>query len=314
VTIFYIILSFSFSILVFLVIMSLLPDVDYLIQENFYLQELSKNDKIFLIGSSQIFQLDENIIEDYLKKNEKDYTVYNLGLASDDPENRNRTIDLILSKEPKIIVYGIEYRDFVSSGRTHQINQVELFPIIPKFASLLQILDLPLNNGILENPKFAFIRSVSLLFEQDKEDVKVNPKHPFFDRIFEYTTIVESSTLQKTEFMQRSFVWSINPPNTNTNFHMLKNMITLIENNDIEVIIFTTPHSPYFFESLLESQKINFNLILDELNNYLDTPIYELHDKYTRNDIWNDNSHLAINNKTNFYSEDISKQILRIDS
>ena len=54
-------------------------------QENFYLQESSKNDEIFLIGSSQIFTLDENIIEDYLKKNKKDYTVYNLGSGSDDP-------------------------------------------------------------------------------------------------------------------------------------------------------------------------------------------------------------------------------------
>ena len=310
----YVILTLIFTIIVFLLIMSNLPDVDYLTQENFYLQELPNKNNIFLLGSSHIFPLDELFIEDNLKKKQKDYSVYNLGLGSDDPENRSRTIDMVISKNPKIIVYGIDYRDFASAGRTYQTNDIQLLPIIPKFDNILEIVVPSLNNGILNNPKFAFIRTISILFESDKLDTKINEKHPFFERLDVYSVSTDPSILQKTEFIQRSLVWSINSPNSNINFHILKNMITQIQNNNIQLVVFTTPHSIYFLESLSESQKNNFNLILNELNQSLDIPIYELHNKYKQNNVWYDNTHLAINNETNFFSEDISKLLLQIDS
>ena len=43
---------------------------------------------------------------------------YNLGQGSSDTEEQLRTVDFVISQEPKIVVYGIAYQTFYSHGRT----------------------------------------------------------------------------------------------------------------------------------------------------------------------------------------------------
>ena len=49
-------------------------------------------------------------------------------------------------------------------------------------------------------------------------------------------------------------------------------------------------------------------------NNNVNIVIQSDYNKYEQNNVWYDNTHLAINNETNFFSEDISKLLLQIDS
>ena len=102
-TTFFIFIAFVFSVSIFLFIMSIAPDYKYLEHKEFYSQDLP-GEKIFIFGSSQIYALNPVDISSHLLKQGHDYTVYNLGQGSSDAEEQLRTVDFVISQEPKIVV------------------------------------------------------------------------------------------------------------------------------------------------------------------------------------------------------------------
>ena len=92
-------------------------------------------------------------------------------------------------------------------------------------------------------------------------------------------------------------------------------MIRILNDHNIEVIIFTTPHLKNWLEQVPIQQKEIFNSMLNDLEKEFNFEVFKLHDKYETIDIWVDHDHnISHSEKTNFYSEEVAKMILtRID-
>ncbi len=112
--------------------------------------------KIFLLGSSHIKPLNTTYIQEQLSKNNQDFDVYNLAIGGDSPQERLKSLDLLISSKPKIVVYGIAYRDFMDqfpSGYSES-KPISILPDPRDFfneisAKLFSNYDL----GFIENPK-----------------------------------------------------------------------------------------------------------------------------------------------------------------
>ena len=76
--------------------------------------EISKN-KILLLGSSHIGHLNMSHIITQIENENLDFTVYNLADNGDSPKFRYNDLEQIINLEPKIVFYGISYRDFDQS-------------------------------------------------------------------------------------------------------------------------------------------------------------------------------------------------------
>ena len=84
-------------------------------QSEFYLQNFDPREKkIFIYGSSMVWSIHGNIIEENLQKNELDYEVYNIGIGGTKPENTEKVLDMIISAQPAVVAYGIADRDFIT--------------------------------------------------------------------------------------------------------------------------------------------------------------------------------------------------------
>ena len=164
-TTFFVFIAFVFSVSIFLFIMSIAPDYKYLEQKEFYSQDLP-GEKIFIFGSSQIYALNPVNISNHLLEKGHSYTVYNLGQGSSDAEEQLRTIDFVISQEPKVVVYGIAYQTFYSHGRTIIEKPPESLISPPKLSDLLSTISLPYNTGLLDNPKFATINTFNHFYQK----------------------------------------------------------------------------------------------------------------------------------------------------
>ena len=303
------------SVSIFLFIMSVVPDYVYLEHKEFYSQDLP-GEKIFIFGTSHVYALNPMIITDELIEKGYNYTVYNLGQGSFDAEERLRTIDFVISQEPKIVVYGIAYQTFYSHGRNIAENPPESFPSPTKLVDLLSTVQIPLNTGLLDNPKFATINTVNHFYQKQTGEFQEEPERPYPNTpFFVYTPYSEIPAEQKDLENGGKFVnykgHEIYPINKNRTYEALKELIRSLHEHDIEVIIFTTPHLKNWLEQVPAQQEKIFNSMLDDLENEFNFEVFRLHDKYDSIDIWTDHEHLIDHNeKTDFFSEDIAKIIL----
>ena len=303
------------SVSIFLFIMSVVPDYVYLEHKEFYSQDLP-GEKIFIFGTSHVYALNPMIITDELIEKGYNYTVYNLGQGSFDAEERLRTIDFVISQEPKIVVYGIAYQTFYSHGRNIAENPPESFPSPTKLVDLLSTVQIPLNTGLLDNPKFATINTVNHFYQKQTGEFQEEPERPYPNTpFFVYTPYSEIPAEQKDLENDGKFVnykgHEIYPIDKNRTYEALKELIRSLHEHDIEVIIFTTPHLKNWLEQVPTQQEKIFNSMLDDLENEFNFEVFRLHDKYDSIDIWTDHEHLIDHNeKTDFFSEDIAKIIL----
>jgi hypothetical protein len=303
------------SVSIFLFVMSIVPDYVYLEHKEFYSQDLP-GEKIFIFGTSHVYALNPMIITDELIEKGYNYTVYNLGQGSFDAEERLRTIDFVISQEPKVVVYGIAYQTFYSHGRNIAENPPESFPSPTKLVDLLSTVQIPLNTGLLDNPKFATINTVNHFYQKQTGEFQEEPERPYPNTpFFVYTPYSEIPAEQKDLENDGKFVnykgHEIYPINKNRTYEALKELIRSLHEHDIEVIIFTTPHLKNWLEQVPAQQEKIFNSMLDDLENEFNFEVFRLHDKYDSIDIWTDHEHLIDHNeKTDFFSEDIAKIIL----
>lgn len=311
-TAFFSVMALVISFFVFFIIMSFIPDTIFLMHKEFYEKSFPTEKKIFILGSSHVYSLNSTFMTEYLSENGFNYIVYNLGQGSDDPEFRLRTIDFIISKKPDIVVYGIGFRDFESTGRTVIDKPNNYLPRINSILELFSEINLPINKGLIENPKFAIVRA--LLIDAPKNDQtelekidKIYENAPFFPYYERSTIIAEPSTLEKLLIDDK--LGAINPPTKNLNLVALQQIIDKLKENNIKIIIFTTPHSKIWLEHQPVEQKQNFENIIQTLGNSV--KVYRFHDKYEDMWIWEDNSHIVVSKKTLFYSKDISDIILK---
>ena len=251
----------------------------------FYLQDFSsENELIFLIGSSNIGQLNTTLIHEKVSQKFPHHIVYNLAYNGDMPSERIKTIDEIIKLNPKIILYGITYRDF----------EVDLIEKQPLFDPQQFFTDLITNEMGIDN--------------------KINPKlitldnSPFFVFTSEQTTIANEIELNQQGDNQKS----INIGSIIENKHVsdLNLIIEKFQKNKIDVIVISTPLHQYSLDQISPETKANFSDILEKIRNIYNVKIYDFSDKYASEDIWANITHVSYNKKSNIYSDDITDIII----
>ena len=95
------------------------------------------------------------------------------------------------------------------------------------------------------------------------------------------------------------------------NISALNKIISELQNNDIKIVLFTTPLHKFYLDSLSNYQKELFNEILDNLTKKQGVRIYELEDKYSELDMWRDHLHISIHESVTKYNEDIASIIIK---
>ncbi|SVD11492.1 uncharacterized protein METZ01_LOCUS364346, partial [marine metagenome] len=103
----------------------------------FYHQDFDASEKkIFLVGSSDVAQINEAFIQNFIFDSKSNYKIYNLGYGEDKPAKRLAYINDIISAKPEIVVYGISFKDFTKgtwvfvdpdSQNEHILPEPEIF-------------------------------------------------------------------------------------------------------------------------------------------------------------------------------------------
>ena len=292
-------------------------------QTKFLSQHFEPNkNKIFLIGSSHIKSLNTTYIQEQLSKNNQDFDVYNLAIGADNPEKRLNSLDLLISSEPKIVVYGIAYRDFMDQSFSEKLENkpVSLLPD-PRafFYELSTKLFSDYDLGFMENPKLVTLTALKLLENNVNELIKKETnENNLLVRPYPNTFFSESrndipkndSELKNMFFVVGATFNEIGDYDKNVNVIAFKEIIDKLHQNNIKIIIFTTPQSKYYLNAMPSSAKNTFDNLVLHLEKDSRVKIYSLQDKYKDLEIWGDPQHVAIFNNTSIYSTDVSKMIL----
>jgi len=294
------------SLIVFLIIIWSLPDHLFLANERFFSQQLEGENKIFILGSSHVYALNPILISNELQKKGENFTVYNLGSPGDDFEERARTIGMIIEEKPKFVLYGIEPRAFETKGRNLLSTTNGILPSIPSTSELFDLIEFD-KKGILKNPKFALIRTISKPIENMDKVEKPYQNTPFLTYDPNVSKIIDFEDLYKNE---KEYFSTIQPAEKNSNLLYLKRIFYKLQENDIKVILFITPHSKIFLDYFPENERAIFENIIKNISITNEIPVYSEIDRYSKLNVWYDHTHLAVNNNTNFYSKDVSKFIL----
>ena len=301
-----VICSLVFSLIVFLIIIWNLPDQLFLTNEQFFSQELEGKNKIFILGSSHVYALNPILISNELQKNGKNFTIYNLGSPGDDFEERERIIEMIVGENPKIVLYGIEPRAFETKGRNLVSMTNEILPSIPSISELFDSIEFD-KKGVLKNPKFALIRTISKPINDIDKIKSPYQNSPFLTYDPKASQIIDFVDLYK---IKKEYFSTIQPAEINSNLLYLRRIVDKLQENDIKVILFITPHSKVFLDYFSEKERIIFEDIIKNISITKKIVVYSEIDRYSDLNVWHDHTHLAANNNTNFYSKDISKMIL----
>ena len=132
-----------------------------------------------------------------------------------------------------------------------------------------------------------------------------------------FLKILDASRISISEMELRSLASNIpssgkiNDLENNKKFQMLKEMINKIKKNDIKIILFMVPIHDYALSIQSEEFKKSFGLIREGLMNSSKIEIKPRFSNYTNMPIWHDLLHIAVNNESLIYSEDIGNLILK---
>lgn len=283
-------------------------------EKNFPWENLDPKKKIFILGSSQVGQLDTDFIDEYVSKSSRGrYIVYNLATFSDDPTRRLGQLEGIISAKPVLVVYGIGFRDFGTQRST--VNQQHPLPDTQKFFHNLLTLEnfVHYDFSSFENPKLTTLTMFRNSFGVVKECAMCNePNTPFYSHDIKHLEIIKSQYELKKDVENGGYLLinKISPPEENQNVFALKKMIVDLQKNNIKVVFFITPHSRAYLDAMHDSEKQALNSILENISKESNVKIYSLEDKYADLNIWSIADHVAFTKDSIIYSEDVAKIIL----
>lgn len=281
----------------------------YTREKNFYSKNFTEGLTIFIIGSSHSGRINTAYVNDIIGNIYPDSVVYNLSVLADNPKFRLRTLDNIISVKPDIVFYGISFVDFGYPelekpilpepksffSQMFFLENYDIFFKNPKLATLEHI------RGIINN----FNNSANSSNTSEENYMKNTPFHPYRSYMLK-TNIIEPAINEnnKREGWQGSL-------SSNQNWVALTKIISNLQANDIQVVVFTTPQSEVFLDRLSSKQKQSFEIILETLEDEYHITVYDFTNKYSKMDIWSDPTHVALNNDGLVYAHDIAKIILQ---
>ena len=289
-------------------------------KHHFFLSKLnSEKTSIFLIGHSHVGQLNTTKINQVILEKQNNIDVYNLAMYHDTPSERLKQIDDIIHLQPKIIFYGIAIADFLGPCKysndcnLNKTNEIKL----PDPKDFLENLEISKKLGFEQmNPKFTtlkFIRegfSGNSLFSEQGRRLDLGKTTPFYVIDDTYTKITSDSTLKNSLKDSSSNMINDFTILKSEETKYLKEIIKKLQENNIKVVLFKTPHHKYYIENIPESALKDYDTILNEISKELNVDVYDYFDKYADMPIWVDLEHVSYNEKYSIYTEDVTEMIL----
>ena len=280
-------------------------------EKRFYSQNFDPDQKkIFLIGSSHTAKTDVFYIDKSLKEQGYDYDVYNLSYRGNQPATRVDSIDLIIQAKPDLVVYGLEFLSFWPYPLTNTNQPVESVRkntdiLLPDPKELVTNLIEGWENeyfdfGNFKNPKLTTLKFIEVIRGEDKFHYQ-GGKQPFSpygpNKVMNYDELQKN--VEESPFLHYVDVNS-------EHVKAMKTMIAKLQENNIPVVIFTTPHHELYLKTISEQDKKNYFLIINNLKNEFGIKHYDLHDKYSDLETWANGDHIASISEGSFvYSDDI---------
>jgi hypothetical protein len=278
-------------------------------KHEFFSKEISnEKKKIFILGSSQVGRLNATAINQIISEENNGYVVYNLAWPSDRPSVRIKMLDDIITKKPKIVLYGLDMRDFrINILNTNPVNNVAKDPekVFPDPYELIKN-SLNLNDykifyelDFFENPKLSSLQTIRKITDSfsssPKKDFLLDNYGPFFKiRPIEFKL---SSNEEKLNFQ------------SNKDANALYRIIEHLQENEIKIVFFITPIHQYLFDNLSENDKKLFDDFIYKITNEYNVQVYSLRQNYWNMEIWSDYEHISMSHNQN-YDFDISKIII----
>jgi hypothetical protein len=306
--------SFIISFTIFVVLIQTFHDQqnEELFEDeiSFYESIQDIENKIFLVGGSHISALNPFFIEEYLTENNKDFEVFNLAKMASRPQNEIKNLDLLISSEPKIVVYCISARDFAD---IQSVNQPKIKSDQP-LPDPLSLIDTWFNNQntdlLILQPGF----SPKLITLKELRGVTVNPddyiKAPFFRFDYKRDFNAMPDDELKLDGIAEAKPVNIRLPNENRDLSSLKEIIDRLQQNNIKVILFASPQHKYLYDLVDDSEKIAFKKILTNIHDTTNLEIHLFTDKYSDLEIWRNTTHIVVSKSASIFSIDIAKLIV----
>ena len=262
-------------------------------------------EKIFILGSSNVYAIDATRLNEELLNHKKNYLVYNLADMSDTPTKRINSIDNIISHNPKLVLYGIgvwEFQKFESEFSSYSVVDFTLEPR-DFFKYLFEdIADSSVREQIPGSPKDLSLTSLKYIFRGPDQHY-----HPFikFDPtpINSYEKIIEDFGVPESN--------GLDITNKSEKVTALNKILQKFQKNNIDVILFTNPQHKTVINAIDDHDLKNFQEMLNNKSDEFGIPIYFMHDKYIDLNIWRENFHIAIHPDAKIYTDDISEIIFK---
>ena len=319
-------LAFLIAFLILFFVLKQNDVVDISMEEIQFYENVNKEEnKIYILGSSQVQAINSTHIESKIGKYLGNYKVYNLAKGSDLPNKRIDSFDLLIDSKPKLVLYGIGLRDIQKTppggfaGLVFEETNAKIEKVMPDPKKIIEeeilteIGFYELGLSFLENPKFVLLNQIRNISEEESistlsEKKIIFPKIPLmkYDKIMLKTI---TSKIPESKIPNCGYTLEFGEIFRNEEIVSLNKMIKKLHENKIDVIIFSAPHHKNCIDNLNEKSLKRFDEIIKIIGNNNDINYYYLHNSYRNYDSWYDETHLTFQNSFP-YTNDISKIII----
>ena len=319
-------IAFTISFSIFYVTFSNFDSIQLTDDEILFYENVLKNEKkIFILGSSETQSINATHVQIDTSKYIDHHFVYNLAKASDSPDKRIYSLELISNSKPVLVLYGIGLLDVKKNPdggfgtliiQDSHSNIENLLPVPKEIINDVFLENIGFNNlrlNFLENPKFVILNQIRELTNENKisslKQQIISDNIPFIkfdtEQLKLATTKVDGSTIKSCP---QSIIFEKYAKDKKIN--SLVEIIEKLKINNIKVIIFTTPIHENCLDSIGNETMNEFEAIVNEIGENTNTDIYFLHDNYRNYDSWVDGSHLTFSNSF-LYSNDVAEIIIQ---
>jgi len=318
-TIFSIIIAFIISIGIFFVAIFIYQysiqdgeliqiDKTSLLEKDFYTQNF-EGKKIFIFGSSMVSAINATHVQKNLLENDHKYEVYNLAYGGNAPY-RDQFGSELVEIQPKLLVYGISYRDFEFSQQNtfddsffpdvHEIVEYQLlkigndkFPLNPQFLIRTLIRDFSSDD--------VQINSISSVYHENTPFYPYNP-NPILKS---YDDVIGKDIISTTS---PRLLEDTSHPFKRHSEKFLELFLEKMNDNSINVVLISTPLADI---SPIDNEiKNNYEMFLKKLEKKYDIKIFRFDTAYYGLDLWENKSHVSYHPDVSRYNDDVAKIIL----
>ena len=265
---------------------------------NLKIQETDNN--VFLLGSSHVGRLNTTNINSLLKNQNSDITVFNLASAGEKPSRTMSKIDDILFHNPKLVVYGVDYREFEISDsgdslRTKKIPEKILLDPKQFLDEKLMFLITPYSFLFPDNPKLLSLKILKSFIGNVAEDdllisdpymplIKIHPRE------YDVTPTDEITKLAGKQYSKHpEYFYQID----SSEIDIFNRILKKLTDANIDVLIVINPVHKSYYDKFDEDDQKLFSTLMDESTSKYDLEILSLQNTFWGLDIWFGNTHIS---------------------